>query len=78
MPKDTGFFEDAFTAITGHDGHFPWQEELFGLLIRDQIPPLVSLPTGTGKTSVIPIWLIALAWQAMNLPIRIFPVALNS
>lgn len=42
---------------------FQWQEELFERLVNHQIPPLVDLPTGAGKTSVMTIWLLALAEQ---------------
>jgi CRISPR-associated endonuclease/helicase Cas3 len=65
MLNEQGFFELAFKALTGHADHFLWQQEMFDLLKRDQIPSLVNLPTGTWKTSIIPIWVAALAWQAM-------------
>lgn len=41
-----------------------WQERLFERFFRNDIPTACDLPTGLGKTSVIPIWLIALASQA--------------
>jgi len=37
---------------------------MFLLLIEEKPPLLVDLPTGAGKTDVIVIWLIALAWYA--------------
>ena len=33
-------------------------------LAEGKLPATVSLPTGTGKTSLIQIWLAAMAWQA--------------
>ncbi len=42
-----------------------WQRRLFAkYLAVGRIPRSVTLPTGLGKTSVIPIWLIALAQSA--------------
>ena len=54
-------FAKRFEALTGN-APFPWQECLFLWLLSDKIPPAdVSLPTGTGKTSIMAIWLLALA-----------------
>src|SRR5436305_7218754 len=53
-------FTHEFRALTGNDP-FPWQEALYARFAAGDIPPSCSLPTGLGKTSVIPIWLIALA-----------------
>ncbi len=58
-------FDAAFQALTGHSP-LRWQRRLFDLLRRGEIPQVVDLSTGLGKTSVIPIWMIALAWQAQN------------
>ncbi len=53
-------FEKDFEALTGNPP-FPWQRALFERL-RDNVPPSVcDLPTGLGKTSVIALWLLALA-----------------
>ncbi len=57
-------FRREFAAISGGATPFPWQEELFGLFVADKIPPSIDLPTGSGKTSVMSIWLLALAAQA--------------
>ena len=57
----TELFAKRFEALTGN-APFPWQECLFLWLLSDKVPPAdVSLPTGTGKTSIIAIWLLALA-----------------
>lgn len=55
-------FLPAYLAITGHPP-FRWQTRLFERLIRGEVPQRCDLPTGLGKTSVIAIWLIALASQ---------------
>lgn len=57
------FFREVFSALTGRDA-FPWQERAFIFLVQGLLPKAVNLPTGTGKTSLIHIWLAALAWQA--------------
>ena len=49
-----------FQSITGKDP-FPWQSRLYEDFRQGVIPPSCDLPTGLGKTSVIPIWLLALA-----------------
>ncbi|MGC1781763.1 MAG: type I-U CRISPR-associated helicase/endonuclease Cas3 [Acidobacteriaceae bacterium] len=57
------FFADSFEALTNHKP-LRWQHRLFERLITGKIPDLCILPTGLGKTSAIPIWLIALAAEA--------------
>jgi len=70
-----GFFVRAFRALTRGRSPFPWQRRAFLQLAQGDIPGSVGLPTGTGKTSLISIWLIALAWQAtrnqVSLPRRL-------
>jgi CRISPR-associated endonuclease/helicase Cas3 len=57
-------FRDAFRAITGF-APLAWQQRLHDdYFARDRVPASCSLPTGLGKTSVVPIWLIALAGMA--------------
>ena len=56
-------FSTTFAALTGHQP-MPWQEKLYQQFQSDRddyIPRTCSLPTGLGKTSVIAIWLLALA-----------------
>ncbi|MGA2026434.1 MAG: type I-U CRISPR-associated helicase/endonuclease Cas3, partial [Syntrophobacteraceae bacterium] len=55
-------FDESFSALMD-DGPFEWQRRLFNGFIKSDIPAALDLPTGLGKTSVIPIWLIALAAQ---------------
>lgn len=49
---------------------FPWQEELLNRMLRGDVPELIDIPTGLGKTSVIAVWLVALACGA-ELPRRL-------
>jgi CRISPR-associated endonuclease/helicase Cas3 len=56
-------FSLAFKALTGF-GPLRWQARLYEKWFSvGQVPAVCDLPTGLGKTSVIPIWLIALASQ---------------
>ena len=59
-------FSDAFEALTGHRP-FPWQEKMYNEhLVKGNPPPCCNLPTGLGKTAIMPIWLIALATMGNN------------
>lgn len=58
--KHESRFPARFELLTGH-APFPWQERLYKRLIGDDIPETCLIPTGLGKTSVIAIWLLALA-----------------
>jgi hypothetical protein len=59
-------FAAAFEHLTGNPP-FPWQQALYELFIVGRFPESCDLPTGLGKTSVIPIWMIALAEAAGNI-----------
>ncbi|QDT31134.1 type I-G CRISPR-associated helicase/endonuclease Cas3g [Thalassoglobus polymorphus] len=59
MPSSIDFRE-TFATLTDHPP-FPWQERLYERFLQNDIPETCLLPTGLGKTSVIAIWLIALA-----------------
>ena len=51
---------------------FPWQWELYDKWLRiGKFPSSCNLPTGLGKTSVVAIWLIALANHKHILPRRL-------
>jgi len=56
-------FASAFEALNGH-GPYRWQEELFSLFNAGEIPNDIGLPTGSGKTSIMTVWLIAIATGA--------------
>ena len=60
------------TLTSGDERHSPfrWQTRLFRRLLESDIPRAVDIPTGLGKTSVMAIWLIALA-KGANLPRRL-------
>jgi CRISPR-associated endonuclease/helicase Cas3 len=63
-------FNRAFEQLTGNEP-FPWQRDLYeSWFSQGNIPPSCNLPTGLGKTSVIGVWLIALA-NGTNVPRRL-------
>lgn len=49
---------------------FPWQERLLERMLGGDIPELIDIPTGLGKTSVMAIWLVARTYGA-KLPRRL-------
>ncbi len=53
-------FGEAFAALTDNPP-FPWQWELYQRFLSGSFPRSCNLPTGLGKTSVIHLWLLALA-----------------
>lgn len=63
-------FDTWFTKLTGNPP-FPWQRRLHALFAAGDFPEACSIPTGVGKTSVLPIWLIALALQPGRVPRRL-------
>ncbi len=59
-------FTTAFRTLTGmtkpEEQPFPWQRDLYdNWFSKGKFPDACVLPTGLGKTSVIAVWLIALA-----------------
>ncbi len=60
-----------FAALSGCPEPFPWQTELYGLLLAGRWPSRIDLPTGAGKTSILHLWLLALAEQARVDPRRV-------
>src|SRR5260221_1092001 len=64
-------FRPIFTDLTGDREPFPWQEALFLRLAEGRIPACCDLPTGLGKTSVVALWLIALAVHPERVPRRL-------
>ena len=59
-----------FAALTAEDKPFRWQVRLLGRFVDGDVPAGVDIPTGLGKTSVMALWLMALAAGA-NLPRRL-------
>jgi len=64
-------FKNAFCRLTDVKEPFPWQTELFQRFIDGRIPGVCNLPTGLGKTAVIPIWLLGLAVNPEATPRRL-------
>lgn len=56
-------FEEAFYALTSHTPML-WQCRLFERFVTGSVPSVCDVPTGLGKTSVMAIWLLALATEA--------------
>jgi CRISPR-associated endonuclease/helicase Cas3 len=67
-----GDFDKNFEALTDHTP-FPWQKELFDRFVQKGFPETCDLPTGLGKTSIIAIWLLALAHHAHARSMTGFP-----
>ncbi len=63
-------FDETFEKLTGHTP-FPWQKRLHEEFVNGRIPASCNLPTGLGKTSVVGVWLIALAHSQGKLPRRL-------
>ena len=64
-------FGKVFEQTTGYSP-FPWQDDLYWRYFsQGKFPPSCNLPTGLGKTSVVAIWLIALANQPEKVPRRL-------
>src|SRR5215831_6680504 len=57
-------FNAHFEYLTGY-APYPWQTRLFEQYIDGHAPTNLSLPTGAGKTAVIPIWLCAI-WHQLE------------
>ncbi|MGD1277502.1 MAG: type I-U CRISPR-associated helicase/endonuclease Cas3 [Tepidisphaeraceae bacterium] len=63
-------FDTLYLQLTGNPP-FPWQGALYGRFVKGDFPMSIDLPTGLGKTAVIPIWLIALAAAPDCVPRRL-------
>jgi CRISPR-associated endonuclease/helicase Cas3 len=77
FPSFEEFFCALWTDQTGESVQpFPWQRRLAETVLDSGWPQLIALPTGTGKTSIVDIWLWALAAGAAGLgqrqPRRLF------
>ena len=55
--------DEAFRSLTGFSP-MKWQRRLFERLVANDMPSACDIPTGLGKTSVLPLWLLALLHQA--------------
>lgn len=67
-------FRKLFLELTAREP-FPWQAHLAERFLSNDIPSACDIPTGIGKTSIIPIWLICLGLKAergtVHLPRRL-------
>src|ERR1039458_628877 len=64
-------FEERFHQLTGKTP-YPWQSALYNSLVNQNVPHRMSLPTGAGKASVVPIWLSVIWHQLENgLPLTV-------
>ncbi|GHV22621.1 type I-U CRISPR-associated helicase/endonuclease Cas3 [Planctomycetales bacterium] len=63
-------FDQIFSDATGN-APFPWQTALYDKFVKGDFPDAADLPTGLGKTSVVALWLIALANNPAALPRRL-------
>lgn len=66
-------FFTVFKDLTGNDP-FPWQSALYERFAINDLPSAANIPTGLGKTSIIAIWLIALAQYPDRVPRRLIYV----
>jgi CRISPR-associated endonuclease/helicase Cas3 len=63
--ESESFFIDNFLHLKEQQP-YPWQRKLFlrfSAPSTEPWPEVVDLPTGAGKTSVLYVWLLALAWS---------------
>lgn len=72
MSTEQPDFEGLFEGLTGNRP-FPWQRKLYSELVQKQFRTKCDVPTGLGKTSVIALWLLALAHHARNELMDRFP-----
>ena len=63
-------FSTAFEELTGFPP-LPWQSALYERFVSGEYPDSANIPTGLGKTSVVAIWLIALANKPHATPHRL-------
>ena len=65
MSSESLIFEHVFENLTGNRP-LSWQCRLYREWLGDNFKPRIDLPTGLGKTMVIPIWLIARTQQVLQ------------
>lgn len=63
-----------YQALTGYPP-FRWQRRLWAEMVAGNLPDVIDIATGLGKTAIIPIWLLAIAIQSpLTLPRRLIYV----
>jgi CRISPR-associated endonuclease/helicase Cas3 len=60
------FFTQSYEALRAPYTPMKWMERMFAEIIGGKPRSLVDLPTGTGKTELVIIWLLALAWYGRD------------
>jgi hypothetical protein len=64
--SELDFFNDHYKTLRPGYTPMKWMRRMFLRLIGGEPPSLVDLPTGAGKTDLVVIWLVALAWYAQH------------
>jgi CRISPR-associated endonuclease/helicase Cas3 len=67
---DPSHFSDLFSSLTGYTPYH-WQKQLYEDFVDGNPPGALSLPTGSGKTSLMVVWLLALATAKSTVPRRL-------
>ncbi len=63
-------FEEKFETLTGVPP-FKWQKRLYhDYFVKGHVPSALDLPTGLGKTSVMPIWYLAVKSEDRRIKCR--------
>ncbi len=64
-----------YRALTGYPP-FRWQRQLWVEMVAGKLPDAIDIPTGLGKTAIIPLWLLAISVQSprLTLPRRLIYV----
>ena len=72
MPPELAFLDHYFP-LWSRAGQEPygWQTKVYKQLLGGEYPTDLPVPTGLGKTSIMPVWLAALAWQAIQDPVHV-------
>ena len=60
------FFRSAYTELRDGKTPFPWMERAFGKVCDGETPKVFSLPTASGKSDLVIIWLLALAFHGLG------------
>lgn len=60
------FFTSNYKLLRPSYAPMKWMERMFTDIVSGQYPRLVDLPTGAGKTELVVVWLLALAWFGMR------------
>ena len=65
LKTPSAFLESGYASLRGRPP-MRWMTRLFDEVITGEHPRLVDLETGAGKTELVIIWLLALAWFGLN------------